>query len=286
MKIETFPVGIIDTNCYVVTDENSGEFDTLKNSGACLAVIVGHDHINSFVADFIGESNIYSGVMKKDFCVEVLGKEVECVDKGFKRNEPIDVIIRPEDVEILDKEDKKALYTAEVTGVVFKGDHFQITAETIAEERNEILIHCNLNDVKEGDIVGLYVKPFDFHIMHKNRIINEIKTKMIEPNLVEIYGGEFPCNCNLEADTPVKVKIDFDDVIVTDDEEDGIIGGRVITSIYKGSYYQCIIRTDMGYDFFVDTDDDWLKDDRVGITVAPEKIIIEKDEEVVESNEN
>lgn len=241
---------------------------------------------NAFVADFIGESNIYSGVMKKDFCVEVLGKEVECVDKGFKRNEPIDVIIRPEDVEILDKEDKKALYTAEVTGVVFKGDHFQITAETIAEERNEILIHCNLNDVKEGDIVGLYVKPFDFHIMHKNRIINEIKTKMIEPNLVEICGGEFPCNCDLEADTPVKVKIDFDDVIVTDDEEDGIIGGRVITSIYKGSYYQCIIRTDMGYDFFVDTDDDWLKDDRVGITVAPEKIIIEKDEEVVESNEN
>ena len=64
------------------------------------------------------------------------------------------------------------------------------------------------------------------------------------------------------------------------------IGGRVITSIYKGSYYQCIIRTDMGYDFFVDTDDDWLKDDRVGITVAPEKIIIEKDEEVVEANEN
>ena len=122
--------------------------------------------------------------------------------------------------------------------------------------------------------------------MHKNRIINEIKTKMIEPNLVEICGGEFPCNCNLEADTPVKVKIDFDDVIVTDDEEDGIIGGRVITSIYKGSYYQCIIRTDMGYDFFVDTDDDWLKDDRVGITVAPEKIIIEKDEEVVEANEN
>ena len=238
---------------------------------------------NAFVADFIGESNIYSGVMKKDFCVEVLNKQVQCVDKGFKANEPIDVIIRPEDVEILPKDSPSALFLAEITSIVFKGDHFQIAAETTDDERNEILIHSNniTNDVKQGDVIGLYVKPFDFHIMHKNRIINEIKTQMIEPNVVEICGGKFPCVCELEGGTPVKVKIDFDDVIVTDDESDGIIGGVVINSIYKGSYYQCIIRTDDGYDFFVDTDDDWLKDDRVGLTVAPEKILIEKTEETV-----
>ncbi|MBR5251146.1 MAG: ABC transporter ATP-binding protein [Clostridia bacterium] len=235
---------------------------------------------NAFVADFIGESNIYSGVMKKDYCVEVLNKQVECVDKGFKANEPIDVIIRPEDVMIVDKDASNALFLAQVTSVVFKGDHFQIAAETIDEEHSEILIHnTSAEEVKEGDVIGLYIKPFDFHIMHKNRIINEIVTQMVEPNVVEICGGKFPCNCEFEEGTPVKVKIDFDDVIVTDDEEDGIIGGTVRNSIYKGSYYQCIIRTDDGYDFFIDTEDDWLKDDRVGLTVLPEKIIIEKIEE-------
>jgi len=236
---------------------------------------------NAFVADFIGESNIYSGIMKKDFCVEVLGKQFECVDKGFKANEPIDVIIRPEDVAIVPKDSPNALIFAEVMNVVFKGDHYQITAETLeGEERNEILIHnTTIDDLNTGDVVGLYIKPFDFHIMHKNRIINEIVTEMIEPDLVEICGGKFPCKCPFEAGTKVKVKIDFDDVVVLDDENDGIIAGTVRNSIYKGSYYQCIIRTDDGYDFFIDTEDDWLKDDRVGLNVLPEKIIIEKIEE-------
>jgi len=74
------------------------------------------------------------------------------------------------------------------------------------------------------------------------------------------------------------VEIGFKDVEVFDDEEDGIIGGEVINSIYKGNYYQCIIRTDDHYDFFVDTTDEWLKGDRVGISVAPEKIKITKRE--------
>ena len=61
-----------------------------------------------------------------------------------------------------------------------------------------------------------------------------------------------------------------------DNEEDGEIGATVVNSIYKGNYYQCIIRTDTYYDFFVDTDDDWLKGDRVGINLPKDKIIIEE----------
>ena len=94
-----------------------------------------------------------------------------------------------------------------------------------------------------------------------------------------------PANADLPAGTRVKVKIDFDDVIVHDDEEDGIIGGTVVNSIYKGSYYQCIIRTDDYYDFFVDTDDDWLKGDRVGLSVAPEKLIVEIMPEEADGND-
>ena len=114
--------------------------------------------------------------------------------------------------------------------------------------------------------------------MHKSRIINEIDTEMADENLVWISDGKFECRCPFEAGTPVRVQVDFDDVEITDDEEDGVIGATVVSSIYKGSYYQCIVRTDDYYDFFVDTDDDWLKGDRVGIRIAPEKIIIEKRE--------
>lgn len=229
---------------------------------------------NAFVADFIGESNIFSGTMLRDFAVRFCDTDFECVDKGFKPNEPIDVIIRPEDISVVKANNPTKMMTAKVTSCVFKGDHYQIFADTLGgEEQNEILIHDNVKcDV--GQEIGLYINPNDLHIMHKARIINELETEMWDEGIVEICGGKFPCKSDLPSGTKVKVQIDFDDVIVYDDEEDGIIGGEVVNSIYKGSYYQCVIRTDNYYDFFVDTEDDWLKGDRVGISVNPEKIII------------
>ncbi len=227
---------------------------------------------NAFVADFIGESNILSGIMIEDYKVEFCDTVFECVDHGFKKKEPIDVIIRPEDFKILAADDKKAILTATVDSCVFKGDHYQITV--IANE-NELVIHDTLAQEK-GAVVGIYVKPFDLHIMHKSRIINEINTEIVSKNLVNICGGNFECISDLPEGTKVKVKIDFDDVEITDDEEDGVISATVVNSIYKGSYYQCIVRTDDFYDFFVDTEIDWFKGDRVGIKIAPEKIIIEK----------
>ena len=236
---------------------------------------------NAFVADFIGESNILSGTMVKDFCVDISGHQFECVDKGFKYNEPIDVIIRPEDIRIVSPTDKKCLVEADVLTCVFKGDHYQVTALTYGDERNEIIIHDNV-EVKVGDKIGLYIKPFDFHIMHKSRLINTIEGEMYEENVVEFCDGRFECVSDLPEGTKVRVSVDFDDVELTDDEEDGVIGATVISSIYKGSYWQCIVRTDTYYDFFVDTDYEWLTNDRVGIKIAPDKLIIEevKDEEV------
>ncbi len=229
---------------------------------------------NAFVADFIGESNILSGTMIKDFCVDISGHKFECVDKGFKFNEPIDVIIRPEDIKIVDVDDKQCLLDAEVLTCVFKGDHYQVTALTFGDERNEIIIHDNVK-VNEGDRIGLYIKPFDFHIMHKSRLINTLEGVIYEEGVVEICEGRFPCTSSLPENTKVKVSVDFDDVELTDDEEDGTIGATVISSIYKGSYWQCIVRTDDYYDFFVDTDYEWLTNDRVGIKIAPEKLVVE-----------
>lgn len=229
---------------------------------------------NAFVADFIGESNILSGTMVKDFCVDISGHKFECVDKGFKHNEPIDVIIRPEDIKIVDTADKQCLVEAEVLTCVFKGDHYQVTALTFGdEERNEIIIHDNVK-VDEGDRIGLYIKPFDFHIMHKARIINTFQGEMYDKNVVAFCGGRFGCVSDLAESTPVTVTVDFDDVELTDDEEDGTIGATVISSIYKGSYWQYIVRTDTYDDFFVDNDYEWTLQDRVGIKIAPEKIIV------------
>lgn len=230
---------------------------------------------NAFVADFIGESNILSGTMVKDFCVDISGHKFECVDKGFKRNEPIDVIIRPEDIRIVDKKDKQCLVEADVLTCVFKGDHYQVTALTYGDERNEIIIHDNVK-VDVGDVIGLYIKPFDFHIMHKSRIINTLEGKIYDENVVEFCGGRFDCVTSLAAGTPVKITVDFDDVELMDDEEDGTIGATIISSIYKGSYWQYIVRTDDYYDFFVDNDYEWTLNDRVGIKIAPEKIILEE----------
>ena len=227
---------------------------------------------NAFVADFIGESTILSGTMLEDCKVEFCDTVFECVDKGFKHNEPIDVIIRPEDVKIKKVDDKRTILTAEVISSVFKGDHYQIT---LLANGNEIVAH-DTDTYEVGETVGIYIKPFDLHIMHKTRIINEIDTVITGENLVEICGTDFECKTDLEIDTPVKVLVDFDDVEITDDEEDGQIGATVLSSIYKGSYYQAILSTDDHYIFFADTDDDWLKGDRVGIKIAPEKIIIEK----------
>ncbi len=227
---------------------------------------------NAFVADFIGESTILSGTMLEDFKVEFCDTVFDCVDKGFKHNEPIDVIIRPEDVKIKKVDDKRTILTAEVLSSVFKGDHYQIT---LMANGNEIVAH-DTDTYDVGETVGIYIKPFDLHIMHKTRIINEIDTFITGENLVGICGANFECKTDLPVGTPVKVLVDFDDVEITDDEEDGVIGANVLSSIYKGSYYQAILSTDDHYNFFADTDDDWLKGDRVGIKIAPEKIIIEK----------
>ncbi len=228
---------------------------------------------NAFVADFIGESNIFSGIMLDDYKVQFCEHVFECVDKGFKKNEPIDVIVRPEDIYILSYDNDNAMMKAKVISSIFKGDHYQTIAEIIGEEGNEILIHDN-TECKEGQNIGLFIKPFDLHIMHKSRIINEIITEMWDENVVEISGGRFDCHSALPSGTKVKVQIDFDDVIIHDDEDEGVIGGTVVSSIYKGSYYQCVVRTDDYYDFFVDTIYEWLKGDRVGISFKSEDIII------------
>ena len=116
---------------------------------------------NRFVASFIGESNIIPGIMKQDLLVHFDGCDFECVDKGFKNNEDCEVVIRPEDIDIVKPEDAKLKGT--VKSIVFKGVHHEIVVET---EHRDYLIHTT-DYFAPGLAVGLAFGPDDIHVMYR-----------------------------------------------------------------------------------------------------------------------
>ena len=118
---------------------------------------------NAFVADFIGESNILDGVMKEDFTVEFNGIKFKCVDKGFKHNEPVDVVIRPEDIDVVEPE--KGMLQGTVTSVTFKGVHYEI----IVDIDNFKWMIQTTEKSEVGDVIGISIKPDEMHIMKKSQ---------------------------------------------------------------------------------------------------------------------
>ena len=115
---------------------------------------------NRFVAGFIGDSNIIEGIMKKDLLVSFDGQDFVCVDKGFKNNEEVDVVIRPEDINIVKSKDAKI--KGIVKSIVFKGVHHEIVVET---ENRDYLIHTT-DYYEPGLKVGLKFGPDDIHVMY------------------------------------------------------------------------------------------------------------------------
>ena len=116
---------------------------------------------NRFVAEFIGESNIIEGIMLKDLLVQFDGFEFECVDKGFKKNEEVEVVLRPEDINIVKIE--KAKIKGTVESVVFKGVHYEIV---VATKKRKYIIHTT-DYYEVGLKVGLRFDPEDIHVMYK-----------------------------------------------------------------------------------------------------------------------
>ena len=229
---------------------------------------------NAFVADFIGESNILNGTMIKDGEVTFAGHTFECVDKGFGENMPVDVVIRPEDIYIFDVSDAAQL-KGKVTSCIFKGVHFEMLVQT--EEGFELMVQ-DYHSFEAGREVGLLVKPFDIHVMKKERTCNTFEGKMIDETHVEFLGCEFECmpHDGIVPGDNVEVKIDFNHVILEDNEEDGKLTGEVKFILYKGNHYHLTVFTDWDEDIFVDTNDVWDDGDRVGITIAPEYIRLNK----------
>ena len=117
---------------------------------------------NAFVADFIGESNILDGIMLEDCLVKFFGRRFKCVDSGFEKNEPVDVVIRPEDVDIVAPDDGHLCGT--VTAVTFKGVHY----DTIVDFKGFKWLIQTTDYHEVGEYIGIRLEPEDIHIMHKS----------------------------------------------------------------------------------------------------------------------
>lgn len=117
---------------------------------------------NAFVADFIGESNIIDGIMHADGVVGMYGKKFSCVDSGFQKDEPVDVVIRPEDIDIVPEEEGQL--TGTVTEVTFKGVHYDI----IVDFRGFKWLIQTTDFSPVGAKIGVKIDPDGFHIMKKS----------------------------------------------------------------------------------------------------------------------
>ncbi len=226
---------------------------------------------NSFVADFIGESNILNATMVRDRLVSFMGKEFECIDEGFGENTPVDVVVRPEDVYIIGNAEA-AMFRGVVRSCIFKGVHYEMFVDT--PDGYEIQIQ-DYNCFEPGQEVGMLIKPADIHVMRKERTENHIVGTMVDATHVELLGETFECTeQSIEAGTEVDVAFDFSAVELTDDPDDGISWGTIRFILYKGDRYHLTVRTDEGENIYVDTHDVWEDLDEVGIKINPSALRI------------
>ena len=243
---------------------------------------------NTFVADFIGESNIFSGVMTKDYSVRFCGKSFPCLDTGFEKDEPVDIVVRPEDVKITAPED--GMLKGKVTSVIFKGIHYQILVQC---GRYEIEIQSTTTP-KVGEQVGLSVDPDGIHVMKKKFRVNKFSGIITKRNTVEFGDGEFECDvCQLYpgshldeegylitakgekldlTDVEVNVEVGLHDITMSDNLDDGGAQGHIISLIYKSEYYRYIVRTENEEDYVLACEDLWNENDLVSLIIPKDKI--------------
>ncbi|MBQ9081676.1 MAG: ABC transporter ATP-binding protein, partial [Clostridia bacterium] len=243
---------------------------------------------NAFVADFIGESNIFNGTMIANRKVKFCGKTFDCVDDGFEKDELVDVVVRPEDVKMVAPE--KGMLQATVTSVLFKGIHYQILAMVGKTEIEIQSTQCK----SVGEKIGIDIAPDEIHVMKKEFTINRFDGSITKKNTVEFGDGEFECDVtqlypgsHLDedgylitakgdkidlTDIAVTVEVGLNDITMSDQSEDGGAEGNIISMIYKADHYRYIVRTENEEDYVLDSEDMWNENDHVGLIIPKEKI--------------
>ncbi|MEG1519604.1 MAG: polyamine ABC transporter ATP-binding protein [Clostridia bacterium] len=249
---------------------------------------------NAFVADFIGESNIIDGIMRADCLVEFDQIEATCTDSGFAKDQPVDVVIRPEDFYITARTDK-GMIDGIVTSNIFKGVHYEMYVKS--PSGCEFMVQ-DTKFFPVGEEVSLFIDPDDIHIMKKMHSENTFDAVVSDHFAIDMCGATFACDTNTLFDNPtlnddkfpidengavidisktkVTATIPFSKIELTDNEADGIIGGEVLTILFKGDHYQYEVKSDSNDIFIVDTLDQWDDGDRVGIDIKPTDIVLTK----------
>ncbi len=232
-----------------------------------------NEPVNSFVADFIGESNILNGTMIEDKRVSFIGHDFDCVDKGFGENVPVDVVIRPEDIYIK-KNTEGEQFTGTVRSCTFKGVHYEMFVDT--DSGNELMIQ-DYNAFEPGTTVGMHIRPGDIQVMKKERTQNSYRASVVADGRVSFLGAEWECSTDgFSAGDEVIARIAFGKVDLLDHEDEAVTTGNVDFILYKGNHYHLTIKTESGEKIWVDTNDVWDKNDFVGIRIAPKDIQIVK----------
>lgn len=242
---------------------------------------------NAFVADFIGESNVFGGVMTDKLKVRFCGCEFECLD-DVEKGTMIDAVVRPEDIIITTPEN--GMIQGEVISVIFKGVHYEIT---IISGKNEIVVQST-KKTEIGTKVGLIIEPDGIHVMLAENTINRIETSVNRHYKLELLNGKLECDLTkviqgasfneegilidahkdeIDIDKlKVVVSIKPEDITMSDDDEMGIICGHIISLIYKGDHYSYVVRTDEDIDIVVDDEYLWNMDDYVSLVIKEESI--------------
>ena len=241
---------------------------------------------NAFVADFIGESNIFKGIMTGKLKVRFCGGEFECMD-DVDEGTLVDVVVRPEDVILSAPGD--GVVKGTVTAVTFKGMHYEITVESGKYE----MVIVSTKAQKVGDEVGMSLDPDGIHIMIAEDHITRFEASVTADYKLD-YNGK-TINCDLLSVIPgsrmkdgvltdssgqaidtdkikINVSIEPGDIEMSDDVEAGLTHGRIINLIYKGDHYCYVIRTAHGHDLIVDDEYLWNMGDQVGLILPEDKM--------------
>lgn len=241
---------------------------------------------NAFVADFIGESNIFKGIMTGHMKVRFCGGEFIGMD-DVPEGTLVDVVVRPEDVIITKPED--GIIEGEVVSVIFKGMHYEVTVESGKYEMVIRTTKC----YSVGERIGMKLEPDGIHIMlaedHTTSFVTNINSdytldfngKVINCDLTKVIPKSSIKNNvlvdeNNEAIDTAKLKVMVSiqpyDIRMSDNVEEGLVSGHIINLIYKGDHYSYVIRTEYGHDLIVDDEYLWNMDDAVGLVMLEDKM--------------
>ena len=242
---------------------------------------------NAFVADFIGNSNLFNGIMTDKLTARFCGGTFKCVD-DIDVGTHITAVVRPEDVMITSPENGTIQGT--VTSVIFKGIHYEITVES---GRYEVVIQ-SVDRANVGDVIGMNVIPDNIHIMiaedHTNVFFADINKdfrleyngSVLDTSVTRLFPNSKRNSDGTIIDSDgdavdlrrVKIMIAMQpqDITLTDDKEQGLVQGYISNLIYKGDHYSYVIKTDIGQDFVVDDEYLWNMNDNVGLIMPVDKM--------------